>query len=74
MQQEDGKDGVRFTSITRLMKHGSKAVGEEERPHLQGHQAREVPKAGGDGAGQLVDGEVPAAVGARGQDHETKTE
>ena len=29
MQSEDGKDGVRFTSITRLTKHGSVAAGEE---------------------------------------------
>ena len=47
------------------MKYGSKAVGEEERPHLQAVHAMEVPQAGGDSASQLVVPEGPAAVGAR---------
>ena len=51
------------------MKHGPQASGEEERPHLQGLHALEVPQAVGDGAGELVVVEGPAAVGARGQDH-----
>ena len=47
----------------------SQAAGEEERPHLQASQALEVPQAVGDGASQLVDAEVPAAVGVGGQGH-----
>ena len=69
MQREKDKDGVRFTSIA--LRHGSKAAGEEERPHLQGIQVLEVPQAVGDGASQLVDVEAPAAVGARGQERTT---
>ena len=64
MQREDDKDGVRFTCIS-LNKHGSKAAGVEEGPHLQLLQALEVSQAVGDGAGQMVGVEVPAAVGAR---------
>ena len=59
---------MRFDSIT-LEDQARHAAGEEEGPHLQGVQALQVPQAVGDGAGQLVDVEAPAAVGARGQDH-----
>ena len=49
MQREKDIDGVRFTSIT--LRDGSKAVGEDERPHLQLPQALDVPQAVGNGAG-----------------------
>ena len=75
IQREDDKDGVRFisTQLAHLSRSSTdrrhQAAGEEERPHLQDSQAREVPQAVGDGAGQLVGVEEPAAVRARGQDH-----
>ena len=51
MQREDSKDGVRFINII-LIKHGSKAAGEEEGPNLQGAQALELTQTVGDDASQ----------------------
>ena len=59
IQRQEGSDLSSSTAHT--------AAGEEEGPHLQALQAREVPQAVGDGAVKLVVGEGPAAVG--GQHH-----
>ena len=61
MQREDDKNGVSLLKFA-LVKT-AKAAGEEEGPHLQVNQAREVPQAVGDGAGELIRGEVPEVVG-----------